>query len=145
MSCGMLHQGRSDSSTRVRQLSQLAQLGALTFEREPANLTRVVDETLRDLQRGQVLAPGGRVEVRVEAHDGRAAVRVKDSCRGLSEAKVSRLFEPYYRGSSQQSASGLGIGLYLVKEIATALGGEVLVTDIPGDGCEFALELPLSQ
>ena len=88
--------------------------------------------------------PGGHVAVAVDLQGERAAVRVRDTCGGLGETKVSRLFEPYHRGTPPQRVSGLGLGLYLVKEIAAALAGEVSVKDIPGEGCEFALELPLS-
>ena len=89
-------------------------------------------------------APGSEVQVVLERRGDQAIVRIRDACGGLGETSINELFEPYYRGSTRHKAPGLGIGLYLVQEVATALGGDISVKDIPGDGCVFALTLPIT-
>ena len=112
----------------------------LVIDSDPSLLERALLNLLDNA--AKYSAPGARVGVRAEATADRVVVGVRDQCGGLSETRIARLFEPYYRGSPRHRASGLGIGLYVVKEVAAALGGSVNVRDIADEGCEFVLELP---
>ncbi len=86
--------------------------------------------------------PGSQVHVLAERGHGVTTVHFRDACGGLGETQVDRLFEPYYRGTPPLGAPGLGIGLYLVRELSRALGWRVDVENMPGEGCEFSIELP---
>ena len=86
--------------------------------------------------------PGSQVHVIAEQDDAVTTLRFRDSCGGLSETQVARLFEPYYRGTPPRGTVGLGIGLYLVRELGRALGWRIDVQNVAGEGCEFTLELP---
>ena len=69
---------------------------------------------------------------------------VKDSGLGIPEADISRIFERFHRSSNvDRSISGLGIGLYLVKELVTRHGGDVWAESIEGTGSTFYVKLPL--
>jgi signal transduction histidine kinase len=60
----------------------------------------------------------------------------------MSESMKARLFEPYQRASNTEGMGGLGLGLYIVKEIVTAHGGSVRVESGDGQGTTFVVSLP---
>lgn len=89
---------------------------------------------------------GGAVEVRIwtgaEAH-----VVVSDHGIGIPEEAIPRLFQRFYRAANVDSnrISGLGIGLYLVKEFVTAHDGRIDVASQPDEGTTFEVVLPLGN
>ena len=85
---------------------------------------------------------GSQVHVLAENDGAMTTLHFRDACGGLAETQVERLFEPYYRGVPPRGVPGLGIGLYLVRELSRALGWRVDVENMPGEGCEFSVELP---
>ena len=71
-------------------------------------------------------------------------VEVEDGGVGVSAGEIDAIFEKFYRGSRDvQNVPGVGLGLYLVRTIAHAHGGEVEVQSTPGKGSRFRLRLPL--
>lgn len=89
---------------------------------------------------------GGSVELRVWA-DGAGYVAVTDDGIGIPEAAIPWLFDRFYRAPNVDSdrISGLGIGLYLAKELVVAHHGEIRVQSTSGDGTTFEIKLPLLQ
>jgi signal transduction histidine kinase len=87
-------------------------------------------------------APGAPLAVRTLASDGTAILEVRDSGPGISPALMDRLFDPYQRASNHEGMGGLGLGLYIVKQIANAHGGEVRVETGVGQGTSFVVSLP---
>lgn len=71
-----------------------------------------------------------------------AEVRVTDSGVGVPEELVGRLFDKFSRGSDRE---GTGLGLYIVRELARAQGGDAWYETVPGGGSCFALRLPLAR
>lgn len=92
---------------------------------------------------------GGIVNVSaVATKDGEhAAIRVIDQGRGIAKQDQSRIFERFYRGSSQtaRTADGVGLGLAIVKHVALTHHGDVSVWSAPGQGSTFTLTLPLAH
>ncbi len=89
---------------------------------------------------------GGRVTVRVSRQDTTARVAVTDEGIGIPLESLPRVFEQFYRAANVSPASigGLGVGLYVVKEIVTRHGGTVDVASTEGAGSTFTLVLPLA-
>jgi signal transduction histidine kinase len=87
-------------------------------------------------------APGARIEVRVERDDGCARLEVRDEGPGIPASEHERLFRPFERARGAASASGLGLGLFIVREIVEAHGGAVTLRSAPGRGTSFVVELP---
>jgi two-component system phosphate regulon sensor histidine kinase PhoR len=87
----------------------------------------------------------GAVRVRVRRRKkGRLHLSVQDEGPGISKEHLPRLFERFYRvdaGRSRQEG-GTGLGLAIVKHFTSALGGDVRVTSIPGEGAEFVVRIP---
>lgn len=83
---------------------------------------------------------GGEVGLRARAADDRIVVEVEDSCGGLPEGAVEKIFDPYVQLGKDRS--GFGLGLAISKQVAQAHHGEIRVHDLPGKGCVFLLDLP---
>ena len=67
-----------------------------------------------------------------------------DTGIGVPEEEQPKLFGRFYRGQAAAEVEGVGIGLYLVRQIAAGQGGYVKVTSAPGEGSTFSLFLPRS-
>ncbi len=82
-----------------------------------------------------------QVWIRLEAEGTRAKVIVADQGPGLSAEQQARLFEKFERlGRSDESGSGLG--LYISRRLARAMGGDLTVESAPGQGARFILDVP---
>jgi PAS domain S-box-containing protein len=88
---------------------------------------------------------GGVVSVRVDQRATHARVTVHDRGIGIPPAALPQLFQRFYRASNadERHFPGLGIGLYVVKEIVELHGGAVSVESEEGQGSAFTIELPL--
>ena len=89
--------------------------------------------------------PGGRVEVVVGSHDGRATVAVTDTGIGISGADQAHLFDAFHRSSNLDALSipGTGLGLAIARRIARLHGGDVRVESELGRGSTFTLVVPV--
>lgn len=85
---------------------------------------------------------GKPVEVKLEADQKEARISVRDGGAGISEETQARIFEPFERGLDTGVSAGLGLGLYISRQLAEAHQGKLTVTSAPGDGSVFTLTLP---
>jgi PAS domain S-box-containing protein len=90
---------------------------------------------------------GGEVQVAVEPGDTTVRVAVSDTGMGIPQSALPHLFQRFYRASNvdERQISGLGIGLYVVKELVTLHGGTVDVVSEEGHGSRFSFRLPLLE
>lgn len=89
---------------------------------------------------------GGEIDVVVREAHGEATLSVKDRGLGIPVDKISRVFERYYQAhvTGLRGPAGLGLGLYLSREIVKRMGGKISATsDGPGCGSEFSFTLPV--
>jgi signal transduction histidine kinase len=79
---------------------------------------------------------GGARLLRVERRGEQLRFTVEDAGRGFVDKDLERLFTPFARGQSSggDAEGGLGLGLYLVRRIAEAHGGEAFAHNLPGGG-----------
>jgi two-component system, OmpR family, sensor histidine kinase TctE len=115
-------------------------LGSATLLQEL--LGNLVDNALR------YTPPPGVVTVRVQALDSCVRLEVEDSGPGIAPSERGRVFDRFYRvlGSG---AEGSGLGLSIVREIASLHGAEVHIGELPGaaldrPGCRITIDFPLS-
>lgn len=88
--------------------------------------------------------PGGRVSVRCRGESRAVVLEVEDTGRGIPERDLPRLFDKFYqveRGDTR-GAGGVGLGLYICREIASAHGGRIEVRSEVGRGSTFTVTLP---
>lgn len=69
-------------------------------------------------------------------------VSIRDNGMGIREDILPRIFDMFYRGHEQSQGSGLG--LYIVKEAVSKLGGQITVNSVYGKGSEFTVSLPVA-
>lgn len=87
---------------------------------------------------------GGMITARHVLNGPMLDLQLSDTGEGIPEAEIPRLFEPFFQGEYRdQKASGAGLGLVLVKLIASAHHGSVRVASTPGKGTTFTVSLPL--
>jgi signal transduction histidine kinase len=86
---------------------------------------------------------GAPVEVSVHDHDGQVRIEVRDHGKGIASEDLERIFEPYERGARNGEPKGLGLGLYISRQLAVSHGGTLGVESLPGEGAAFSLVLPV--
>jgi signal transduction histidine kinase len=80
------------------------------------------------------------VWLRGEASEHRVSIEVEDHCGGLPEGAREKLMLPFVQGAADRS--GLGLGLDICRRSLEAMHGEMTITDLPGSGCIFKIDLP---
>jgi signal transduction histidine kinase len=88
---------------------------------------------------------GGTVEVSVQEIGCHVRIDVRDQGKGIAPDFIDRIFEPYERGARSGEPKGLGLGLYISRQLATSHGGELTVQSTPGEGATFSLLLPCTE
>jgi signal transduction histidine kinase len=81
----------------------------------------------------------------VNPHMGMVRCTVSDTGVGLEPAQAQQIFELYVRGKRARYMPGLGLGLYLCRQIVLAHGGEIGVNSRIGEGASFWFTLPLAR
>jgi PAS domain S-box-containing protein len=84
---------------------------------------------------------GGELFIKTERQDQSVLIHVKDTGTGISEANLSKIFEPYFTTKD----SGSGLGLTLVFKIVREHQGEITVKSREGEGASFTISLPILQ
>lgn len=87
---------------------------------------------------------GGEIRVSLRLEGGLARLLVSDQGIGIRQEDLDRVFNRHFRSSEARMlrSDGMGIGLYLTREIVAAHGGRMWVESRVGEGTSFAIELP---
>jgi len=115
---------------------------------DPHRITQVVGNLIDNAIK--FTPPGGKVRLEVAptpAAEGRILVTVTDTGKGIREEHLEHVFERLYqvRDGSEQSRMGLGLGLFICREIVRLHGGELAVSSRVGAGTTFRFTLPTSS
>lgn len=88
---------------------------------------------------------GGSVAVAVEVLERAMQVQINDTGLGISPEDQKRIFDKFYRATSDsvQAIPGTGLGLAIAREVARLHGGDISVQSEVGKGSQFTLELPV--
>jgi signal transduction histidine kinase len=127
-------------------VSQAVSLEHCTVDGDRTRLVQIVANLLGNAIR--YTPDGGRIEVRVSAHEGWLLLRVSDNGMGIPPELMPHLFDLYTQAerSSDSRNSGLGLGLALVKSLVEAHGGSVAASSAgAGRGSQFEVRLMLSE
>ena len=87
---------------------------------------------------------GGRICLRVRVGPRTVATQVIDTGVGIPEEDQSRVFERFYRVDKARARAlgGTGLGLAIVKHLVQAMGGEIQLESVPGEGSTFRFTVP---
>ncbi|MEG1062068.1 MAG: HAMP domain-containing sensor histidine kinase, partial [Oscillospiraceae bacterium] len=85
---------------------------------------------------------GGEISMSVTAYSLFCRIDVADTGIGISEDETAKIFTRFYRSPTVQCEEGVGIGLYLAREIISGEGGYIKVASKRGSGSVFSVFLP---
>ena len=131
-------------------LSQIAPKAAakgILITLEPADAQAIFDpkwteEAIYNLLDNAVKYTQGEVCITATENPLFSAVHIRDTGPGIPEEEQAKVFQRFYRGAEHAEEEGVGIGLYLVRQIAQGQGGYVKVSSQVGAGSTFSLYLP---
>ncbi|RZL65674.1 MAG: hybrid sensor histidine kinase/response regulator [Variovorax sp.] len=106
-----------------------------------------IEQVLTNLLTNALRYGGGKpVTVEVSTAGSSATMTVSDQGMGIGAEDQERIFEQFERtDDSRKRASGLGLGLFITRQIVRAHGGEVQVRSTLGEGSRFTVSLPLRK
>ena len=130
---------------RERQIEIVAQIDPATAHAY-ADVTRL-EQVLRNLAQNALrhTPPGGIIAFEVRPGPaGAVSIAVADTGVGIEPEDLPHVFERFYRGDSSRTreTGGAGLGLSLVRELVSAMGGSVAVESMLGRGSRFTVTLP---
>ena len=85
---------------------------------------------------------GGRISIKAMSYELFSRIDITDNGIGIAEEEHSRIFMRFYRSNTVQQAEGVGLGLFLAREIMSEQGGYIKVSSEPGQGSTFSVFLP---
>jgi signal transduction histidine kinase len=88
---------------------------------------------------------GGAIMVEIGRELDQAVVRIRDEGLGIPEDERGHLFERFFRTSVAKPYGGVGLGLYISREIVTRMGGDIMLESSGGKGSVFRVTLPLQR
>lgn len=88
--------------------------------------------------------PGGNISVWATAYEMFTRIDIADTGMGIEEQEINRIFQRFYRSPGVGQEEGVGIGLYLTREILSLQGGYIKVKSKPLNGALFSVFLPKS-
>ncbi|MBD8679098.1 ATP-binding protein [Sphingomonas sp. CFBP 13720] len=114
------------------------------IEGDPARLRQIVFNLLSNALK---FTQAGEVAVRVTDADGRLRIAVSDSGIGIPADKIDDVFESFHQAdtSTTRNFGGTGLGLTICRNLARAMGGDILLASVPGVGSTFTVDLPLVE
>ncbi|MES2414819.1 MAG: hybrid sensor histidine kinase/response regulator [Pseudomonadota bacterium] len=135
----------------VGNLSNQASAAGSTITLEPGEaITGVWDEfrieqvVINLLTNALRYGKGQPVQVRTATTANGICISVEDKGMGISEADQKRIFEQFERASGNDGTGGLGLGLFITRQLVEAHGGRIGVESRPGEGSIFSVNLPVS-
>ncbi len=88
---------------------------------------------------------GGSIAIKATAYELFCRIDITDTGIGIAEDEHSKIFTRFYRSVAVNNQDGVGIGLFLAREIVAAEGGYIKVSSHPACGSTFSVFLPMSQ
>ena len=109
------------------------------IETDPLRLRQVLYNLLGNAMK---FTAEGEVALRVYVSSERLRFEVKDTGQGIPREDLSSMFKPFYQaGNNQLIGQGVGLGLYISKQIVELLGGKITVVSEAGKGSTFSFEI----
>jgi signal transduction histidine kinase len=94
---------------------------------------------LANLLENAIAHGGGSVDVVVNGSSDVVEIDVHNGGAPIATEAVARIFEPFRKSTGSR---GLGLGLYIAREVARAHGGDIEVRSAPNEGTTFSVKLP---
>lgn len=108
------------------------------FYADQKNLSRALNNLIKNAIQAIEKGKTGRIEIELSAVPGNYRITISDNGKGMTDEQARKIFTPYFTTKS----SGMGIGLSIVHNIITAVGGSISLDTIVNEGTTFTLLLP---
>lgn len=105
--------------------------------------TRLEQLLVNLLSNAMKYAPGCPIRIRARQEDGSVRLEVTDAGPGIAKEKQNAVFERFERATASRNISGLGLGLFIVKQIVEGHHGSLRLESTEGKGATFIVDLPL--
>ena len=109
---------------------------------DPLRLEQVIDNLLTNAIK---YAPENPLKVTLKKYETFVQLTVEDQGRGIPLEKQAKIFERFERATPSMNISGLGLGLFIAKEIVEGHAGKIRLESTPGKGSTFIVDLPLDD
>lgn len=93
-----------------------------------------ISDVLADTVQNSIEAGAHRVDVDVDELDGIISVSIRDDGKGMDEATLAKVFDPFYTDPGKHDARRVGLGLPILKQICDGCGGSLSLESVPGEG-----------
>src|SRR6266568_1019376 len=137
-----LRLGRLELHREVVELSALVRETASQLAPEGARAGSALEVVTHLLSNAFKFGEGKPITLTVSSDDERAILGVQDAGLGIAPADQQRVFGRFERAVPTHRFGGLGLGLYIAREIVEAHGGEISLASTPGAGTTFTITLP---
>ena len=109
-------------------------------------IINLISNSLKFTPKKGLISVGAQIERNGDAPDA-IVVTVTDSGMGIKPAEIQQIFDKYKQSGNKslRGGGGTGLGLYIVRQIVEAHGGEVTVASIEGVGTSMVLKLPVKR
>lgn len=101
-------------------------------------LCNIVDNAVKYTEKGTI-------DISVKPYEMFVRIDITDTGMGISEEEQAKIFTRFYRSEQVTDQEGVGIGLYLAREIISEEGGYIKVSSQYGQGSTFSVYLPVSE
>lgn len=101
-------------------------------------ITNILDNSVKYMQEY------GLIQIQLKKYELFARIDIEDNGTGFEEEEINDIFKRFYRGKNSKGVDGVGIGLYLTREIITMQDGYIKSKSAPGKGSIFSVFLPLN-
>lgn len=136
----------------LKEVGPLAKRKGLVIVHEaPAALPNVAcyPERLREVVSNLIdnaikYTPKGQITVKSEVAGNFLKMSVEDTGVGIAPEDLGKIFTPYFRAGTAGSATGTGLGLYIVKKLVEEIGGKIEIASTLGKGTTFTVFVPIS-
>ncbi len=130
-------------SDDVHPIHVISSGGSLPVRGDSRRLVEVLENLLSNAVKYS--PDGGAVSVEIGREKDDAVVRVRDEGLGVPEAERGQIFERFFRTSVAKPYGGVGLGLYISREIVTRMGGDIRLESTGSEGSVFRVALPLQR
>lgn len=134
---------RSSTAIDPRRIRLKAPHRLPWVQADPTRLERILTNLLTNALKYS--PPESKVEIECRENDGEVLCRIKDHGQGIAAEDLPHIFDRFYRTKKGRRTGGVGLGLYIARELVQAHGGQMCVKSTPGKGSEFYFTLPASE
>ncbi len=123
-------------------INKLFDFNGLKAELDVVYFTTMINNLLANAVKYSIKEPV--IDIEGSRSEDKLSIKISDNGIGISKVDQKHIFDKFYRASAGNihKFKGLGLGLYYVKRIAEAHGGEVNVNSKPGKGSTFTINIP---